>query len=241
MYRSWLKNHILPAWGDEPISAIQPQPVELWLRKLALSPKSKTHVRALMHSLFEFAMFAGVIELGRNPISLVRNVGASHKTRHTRNLTIVEFQQLVKELREPFSTLALCCACLGLRISEALGLKWGDVDWRGSRITIQRSVVAQVVDAPKTEGSGKSIGIAGELLQCLQAWKQITEFSSDTDWIFASPVKLGRLPYSYTGVVRIIRRAAGKVGVGRIATHTFAIVSVRGWARKESRETFKSK
>jgi len=79
------------------------------------------------------------------------------------------------------------------------------------------------------------------LLQCLQAWKQITEFSSDTDWIFASPVKLGRLPYSYTGVVRIIRRAAGKVGVGRIATHTFAIVSVRGWARKESRETFKSK
>ena len=111
VYRSWLKNHILPAWGDEPISAIQPQPVELWLRKLALSPKSKTHVRALMHSLFEFAMFAGVIELGRNPISLVRNVGASHKTRHTRNLTIVEFQQLVKELREPFSTLALCCAC----------------------------------------------------------------------------------------------------------------------------------
>jgi hypothetical protein len=70
MYRSWLKNHILPKWGDQPLSAIQPQPVELWLRGLALAPKSKTHVRSIMHSLFEFAMFAGVLELGRNPTGL---------------------------------------------------------------------------------------------------------------------------------------------------------------------------
>src|SRR5581483_714254 len=38
-YRSWLKNNILPKWGDQPLSAIQPQPVELWLRGLALAPK----------------------------------------------------------------------------------------------------------------------------------------------------------------------------------------------------------
>lgn len=128
VYRSWLKNHIIPSWGDQPLSTIQPLPVELWLRKLALSPKSKTHVRSLMHSLFEFAMFAGVIELGRNPISLVRNTGASQKTRQTRSLAVAEFQRLVQKLPEPFATMALCCACLGLRISEALGLKWGDVD-----------------------------------------------------------------------------------------------------------------
>jgi integrase len=94
---------------------------------------------------------------------------------------------------------------------RALGLKWGDVDWLGGQIAIQRSVVAQVVDAPKTQGSGKSISVATELLQRLQAWKQITEFASDADWVFASPVKLGRLPYSYTGVVRIFRRAAAQV------------------------------
>jgi integrase len=94
MYRSWLKNHILPKWGDQLLSAIQPQPVELWLRGLALAPKSKSHVRSIMHSLFEFAMFAGVLELGRNPISLVRNVGATHKVRQTRNLTVEQFQAL---------------------------------------------------------------------------------------------------------------------------------------------------
>lgn len=232
VYRSWLNARILPTWGEYPLSAIQPQTVELWLRNLALSPKSKTHIRALMHSLFEFAMFAGTLELGRNPISLVRNVGASHKVRQTRNLTIAEFQRLVEALPEPFATLVLCCACLGLRISEALGLQWQDVDCLGAQIAIRRSVVAQVVDAPKTQGSEKSISAASELLQRLQAWKQVTQFSSDTDWIFASPVKLGRLPYSYTGTSRIIRRAAERVGIGRLSTNAFRH-SFRSWLGAE--------
>ena len=172
MYRSWLKNHILPKWGDQLLSAIQPQPVELWLRGLALAPKSKTHVRSIMHSLFEFAMFACVLELGRNPISLVRNVGATHKVRQARNLTVEQFQALLKELPEPFGTLALCCATMGLRISEALGLRWGDVDWLGSQINVERAIVAQHVDATKTRGSKKTIGISPELLERLRLWKQ---------------------------------------------------------------------
>jgi integrase len=232
VYRSFLKCHILPQWGDQPLSAIKPYEVEKWLGGLALSPKSRTHVRALMYALFEFAMFAGVIELGRNPISLVRNTGASRKIRQTRNLTIAEFQGLVNGLPEPFATLALCCACLGLRISEGLGLQWRDVDWLGGQIAIRRSIVAQVVDAPKTQGSEKSVSVASELLQRLQAWKQATQFSSDTDWIFASPVKLGRKPFSYTGTSRIIRRSADAAGIGKVTTHAFRH-SFRSWLGAE--------
>src|SRR5579862_7946602 len=40
VYRSFLNNHILPKWGDTQIQAVQPRPVELWLRELPLSPKS---------------------------------------------------------------------------------------------------------------------------------------------------------------------------------------------------------
>src|ERR1019366_6157041 len=57
VYRSFLKNHILPKWGDTAIQAVQPRPMELWLRELPLSPKSKTHVRSLMHGLVEFALW----------------------------------------------------------------------------------------------------------------------------------------------------------------------------------------
>lgn len=57
VYRSFLNNHILPEWGDKAIGTLQPRPVELWLRELPLSPKSKTHVRSLLH---------GLVELSRN-------------------------------------------------------------------------------------------------------------------------------------------------------------------------------
>ena len=227
-YRSWLKNHILPKWGDQPLSAIQPQPVELWLRGLSLAPKSKTHVRSIMHSLFEFAMFAGVLEGGRNPISLVRNVGATRKVRHARNLTVEQFQALLKELPEPFEILALCCATMGLRISEGLGLRWGDVDWHESRINIERGIVAQHVDATKTQGSQKSIGIARELLERLRLWKRRSQFRADTDWVFASPFKIGRLPYSYSGVQRTLQAAADAAGIGKLTTHAFRH-SFRTW------------
>ena len=52
-------------------------------------------------------------------------------------------------------------------------------------------------------------------------WKQATEFSADSDWVFASPLKIGRLPYSYTGVWRELDRAAKAAGIGHIGTHTF--------------------
>ncbi len=52
VYRSFLNNHVLPKWADTRIQDVQPRPVELWLRELPLSPKSKTHVRSLMHGLW---------------------------------------------------------------------------------------------------------------------------------------------------------------------------------------------
>jgi integrase len=72
VYRSFLKNHVTPQWGTTLIRDVAPRPVELWLRDLTLAPKSKTHVRSLMHGLIEFAMWAGVLDIGRNPLSLVR-------------------------------------------------------------------------------------------------------------------------------------------------------------------------
>jgi integrase len=221
VYRSFLLNHILPEWGDKSISALQPRPVELWLRKLRLSPKSKTHVRSLMHGLVEFAMWAGLLEISRNPISLVQNTGATRKTRKARSLTVEQFQALLKELHEPFATLALLSVCLGLRISEALALKWADVDWLGSQLSVRRGIVEQVVGDVKTEGSARSFVLTVQLLERLSTWKQQSNFSGAEDWIFASPIKLGRLPYSYTGVWRELVRASTAAKIGHLGTHAF--------------------
>ena len=221
VYRSYLNNHVLPQWGDTLIQDLQPRPVELWLRQLKLAPKSKTHVRSLLHAVVDFAMWAGILELGRNPISLVVNRGVSKRVRRARSLTAEQFRALLVELHEPFATLALLCVCLGLRISEALALRWSDVDWLGSKLSIRRGIVLQRVDDCKTEGSAKTFTLAPDLLARLKAWKQASQFRDAEDWVFASPFNIGRLPYSYSGTKDELKRAAGAAGIGHVSTHAF--------------------
>jgi integrase len=221
VYRSFLNNHVLPKWADTRIQDVQPRPVELWLRELPLSPKSKTHVRSLMHGLVEFAMWSGMLDISRNPISLVQNIGATRRVRKARSLTAEQFQALLKELHEPFATMALLCVCLGLRISEALALRWADVDWLGSRLSVRRGIVEQVVADVKTEGSARTFNLTSEMLERLKSCKQRSDFSGAEDWIFASPIKLGRLPYSYTGTRQELERASKAAGIGHISSHAF--------------------
>jgi hypothetical protein len=76
--------------------------------------------------------------------------------------------------------------------------------------------VEQVVADVKTEGSARTFNLTGELLERLKSCKQWSEFSGAEDWIFASPIKLGRLPYSCTGVWRELERAASAAEIGTL-------------------------
>ena len=220
-YESWIRVHILPKWGQKAITDLQARPVEAWLGSLALSPKSRVHIRGILSSLWKFAMWKQDIPLQVNPMSLVAVKDASKRIRQPRSLTVEQFRLLVSHLREPFGTMAVVCICFGLRISECLALKWSDVDWLNGLLRVERGIVEQNVDDVKTDESRKSLVIANDLLERLKVWKQTTEFPGNSDWIFASPLKLGRLPYSYTGFWRELDRAGKESGIGHIGTHTF--------------------
>jgi integrase len=55
----------------------------------------------------------------------------------------------------------------------------------------------------------------------LKAWKQASHFSEVSDWVFASPVQHGELPWPYTGTRTEIARAATAAELGHISTHSF--------------------
>lgn len=219
-YEVWLSNYITPKWGDCALSELQARPVELWIESLPLAPKSKVHIRGVLSILWDFAMWRGDIPTQRNPIELVTIKGATKRTRKPRSLTVEEFQRFVLNLEEPFRTMALICVCFGLRISEALALKWGDVDWLNRRLRVERGIVCQKIDDVKTAESQRPLHIDSEMLQVLKLWKQTTQFSSPEDWMFASPVQLGRLPWSYDQVWRMYQKAGAKAGIGGLGTHS---------------------
>jgi integrase len=216
-----LNKHVLPEWSEKRIQDIQPLAAEKWLNGLVLSPKSKVHVRNMLHLLVDFAMLAGVLEIGRNPLELVTIKGATKRIRKPRNLTVEEFQRLHAELKQPFNIISMLCVCFGLRISECLALKWSDIDWERSTLQVERGIVEQNVDDVKTDDSRRTFTLAPELLSVLEKWCQVSPFSAADDWIFASPLKIGKLPYSYTGFWRELKRAAAVAKIGDLATHAF--------------------
>jgi integrase len=225
---SWLQVHILPRWESSMITDLQPRPVELWLDSLPLAPRTRGHIRELLHRLVDFSMWASLIPLGVNPISLVTVRGSSKRKRQPRSLKVEEFHAMLKHLPEPIRTMALVQVCLGLRVSEPRALRSKDVDWIGSEIQLERGIVQQHVDECKTEGSRRGKFLDSKLLAVLQSWKQSTEFHESDDWIFASPVKLGRLPISYTWYKETLQAAAKAVGITGVGTHCLRH-SYRSW------------
>jgi len=109
---------------------------------------------------------------------------------------------------------------LGLRISECLALKWADVDWLDGKLLVERGIVCQQVDDVKTSESRKRLVIDRGLMSELQAWKQNAQFYRPEDWVFASPVQLGRFPWSYDQVWRAYQKAAKAAGIGGLGTHS---------------------
>ena len=193
-YRSWLTHHIQPKWGSVPIRNVKPLLVEEWLSGLDLAPKSKGHIRSIMHILFNWAMKWELIDLDKmNPMKLVSVEGSSKRLRQPRTLTVKEFRLLLERLEESIRTMCIVAACLGLRASELAGLQWGDFDWGGRQVHIQRGFVIGYVDEVKTPNSNRSLPVHRALATLLLEYKKETApHAQDTDWLFPSPYGTGR-------------------------------------------------
>lgn len=103
----WLNKYALGHWGDRLITDLHPRPVELWLDCLPLAPKTRGHLRELLHRLVDYAMWSGTIPVGTNPISLVTVRACSKRRKQPHSLTLDDFQHLSTDLGEPFRSMAL--------------------------------------------------------------------------------------------------------------------------------------
>jgi integrase len=103
------------------------------------------------------------------------------------------------------------------------------VDWFNGARLVQRGIVIGRVDETKTEGSRRELTLAPEILAILKTWKTSTQFGTADDWIFASPSRLGRLPWSYPRDVQEHSRCGcGRASLETFGTHTLRH-SYRSW------------
>jgi integrase len=106
-------------------------------------------------------------------------------------------------------------AVTGLRTSEALGLKWGDLDYERRMIHLRRVWVGNdIVEQLKTDGSAAPVPLGELLADGLRGWHQQTPYAQPEDWIFPSTKLKGMTPLSASMMTAAkIRPAAVKVGI----------------------------
>jgi len=175
-----------------------------------------------MHRIFDCAMLWEYLPPDRNPMSLVRIEGSSKRRRKPRILTPEEFAILIASVdREPCHTMVILALCTGVRCSELVALKWSDFDWGNLSVYIRRAIVSGRVDDVKTEYSEAPLPLDPALAEVIFEWRRKTEFSADSDFVFASPFMAGEKPYTPWNMQHNhLSPAAVKAGLGPIGWHT---------------------
>jgi integrase len=217
-YTTFLKNWVRQKWSEHTLNQVKTMCVEQWLRDLPLAPRTKVHIRNVMHVLFECAARWEFIRT--NPITRVRQGGSRRIDPEI--LNPAEFQALLKAItNERVRTMVILAGCLGLTRSELTGLKWGDFDWADAVLTVQRGVVNNHVGNPKTLARRKPVPLAPELVTSLDSWRENTPYRGDSDWVFASEFKNGSEPIWLDSLLkRVIQPAARQAGITkRIGWH----------------------
>jgi integrase len=110
----------------------------------------------------------------------------------------------------------------GLRVGELLALKWSDIDFERSQISVTRSIVMQRMGDCKTGASRKPVPLDLRLAEALYNWRLASPYLLSEDWVFTIPHSNGRLPYWPGAFYRAhILPAAKTLGIEGIGWHTF--------------------
>jgi len=221
-YGIYLKSRIVPRWGGHRFKEIKAVAVERWLGSIDdLSNGSKAKIKGIMSEVFQHAIRYGWLNDGENPIFAVRQ--STKRVRVTEPLEASEFRALMLELSQKMRVIGILAATTGLRISEVLGLKWMDIDWRALQMEVTRSVVDGIVGKCKTETSRKPVPIDEFTATELLAWKRETCYGGPDDWVFASDRVQGKMPpWADTLLDRFLQPAAKRAGITKwIGFHTF--------------------
>ena len=110
--------------------------VKQWLDTLLFCAASKARTRNMVSKLLDLAMLWEYIPVGRNPMELVRVKGSTKRLKAITIITPDEFKTMVALPSRPHNLMVLVCGCLGLRVSETLGLKWQDFDFDAYTLSI---------------------------------------------------------------------------------------------------------
>ncbi len=138
-YEYVIGRYALPVIGTTPAADVSVRDIRRVLDTMAarkLSPSTRTGTMTALSAAFRYGVKQGAVE--RN---VVRDLDrddrpGSARLSEPRYLTLDEVLRLLAAMGDTFRPVAATCAYAGLRASEALGLRWRDVDLEAGTLTV---------------------------------------------------------------------------------------------------------
>ena len=154
-YTSIINCHILPAFGDRQMVDIDMGLVEAWLAsKSEMSWHSRHSLRGVLSAIFSAAKDWKYWS-GENPAFRVP-IGRKKEARELSKkppLTADQLKSILAAVGEDARLMILLAALLDLRVSEVLGLQWGDIDFEAGALMVNRRWYRGDLDDPKNDPS----------------------------------------------------------------------------------------
>jgi integrase len=162
-YRRSLENRLLPFFGRKAIGKIQPRDVRRLIAALeaeGLTPSTIRNDLAPLRAMFATALEDG--DVPRNPTVGVRVNGRDDDGEDKpRALTRVELAALLAEVPEEWRLFFEFLTHTGLRISEAIGLEWGAVEFgERPRVLVRWQNVRGERSRPKSANGDRPIPLS---------------------------------------------------------------------------------
>jgi integrase len=237
-YRSMVRTHLLPAFGDRPLEAIDARDVERWRSDLAaerrLANRSINKLLVTLHGIFERAR--RVWGLRENPMRDVDRQPTPPRV----DIDVYGIEEVMALVRaagdEQDAAIFLTAAFTGLRMGELVGLRWRDVDFTDSAIRVRQTYLLGAVDTPKS-GKARVVPMVDDVASALARLSQREWFTTPDDVVF--PGKQG----SYLDDSALRRRykvAQSKAGLRPLRfhdlRHTFGTHAIRAVDPRELQE-----
>jgi integrase len=178
--------------------------------RLALAP-----VKALLATAHEEGVIRG------NPAAGVRLVieqsRAEAEDGHVKALSEDELRRLLDETPPAWRLFFEFLAHSGLRIGEAIALRWSDVDFDRRRVSVERRFYRGTFDRPKSKYGRRKVPLSEGMARDLEArWLLVDNVEG-----LVFPSSAGTVIDSSKLMSRVLKKAGRRAGVPWVGFHTF--------------------
>lgn len=173
--KSVIKNHIKPLIGNYKLAKLDKNTYVRELINNLSSAKLKKSTISSIHDTFKIAINAAIEDelISRNRFTKI----IIDKDKKLENFLSPSELNLFLKLAEKHCnitsyTIILFLAYTGLRKGEALGLKWGDINFANNSITVERTRDKYGSRAPKTKNSYRTLSVDKNVLKKLKSYQK---------------------------------------------------------------------